>query len=609
MVTAANLLVCALTWWLCLYYQAWATPQAFLVVRPRWRGAGVASCWSVPLLLLVGLDDKIGGSYLVSCWFIALAACRAFCKVLLRQGSAVLLSLDANIVLSLLLIGTAFLPLLTDYAVAEFMGLDYSSLVLGVYISPAVWTHLALYCLSFLGAWLYKLCFILCRMLRFRCLKRRALGTQRQTSCNMNRVLIIHASVGAGHKRAAEAVKDALALTHKDCEVTVMDIVDMGGSLFHLIYKKGYLELVNRTWGAYLVGYLFDAGNKAPPGFVKRILEEAILLEFFEYLYQKEFDIIIHTHFLALEFISMLRREGLYTTPQVVTITDFDTHAWWALDHVEHYFVARRDGLLGLTFHGIPEEQISISGIPIVPAFESCPCYADCLRQVGVEGIRPVVLLVSFGPKVTEAYSFLLRAQVPLEIVVITGRQADVRSKLEQVQVPKHHSVKLEGFTRIMERYLRVADIVISKPGGLTSSECLASGCAMIVVSPYPGQEQRNSDFLLEAGVATRCQDLHLLPHKVDELASQPARLTEMQRRATQLARPKASFLVAKACQQIVQHGSLESIVRPGIVDAVPAAPLTPKAERLLQQYIDSPLKPACKGWAHDAHNDMIMNL
>lgn len=603
MVTIRDLFVCALTWWLTLYFQVWATPKAFLAVRPRWRGAAVASCWFAPLLLLIRLDEDLGGSHLASCWFIALALSRVLCKVLLRQGSAVLLSIDANILLNLLLIGTAFLPLLTDYAVSTYLGLDFAALFLGVHISPAVWTHLLLWCLSFFVAWLYKLCFILFRMLRFRYLKRRALGFQRQTSRSMDRVLIIHASVGAGHKRAAEAVRDTIALTHKDCETTVMDIVDMGGPLFQLIYKSAYLELVNRSWGAYLVGYLFDAGNTAPPGFVKRILEEAILLDFFEYLYQKEFDIIIHTHFLALEFISMLRREGLYTTPQVVTVTDFDTHAWWALDHVEHYFVARREGLLGLTFHGLPEEQISISGIPIVPAFQSCPDYVDCLREVGVEGAKPVVLLVSFGPKVMQAYSFLLRAQLPLEIVVITGRQADIRSKLEQVAVPKHHSVKLEGFTKIMERYLRVADIVISKPGGLTSSECLASGCAMVIVSPYPGQEQRNSDFLLEAGVATRCADLHLLPHKVDELTSQPARLTEMQRRASQLGRPNAAFDVARACQQIVRTGCLQSLAY-----VEPASPLSPKAERFLLHahdlHTDSPLKPSCKGW-ESANNEI----
>eukprot|EP00440_Ansanella_granifera_P074037 gb/GFBE01080341.1/.p1 GENE.gb/GFBE01080341.1/~~gb/GFBE01080341.1/.p1 ORF type:complete len:319 (+),score=57.14 gb/GFBE01080341.1/:1-957(+) len=307
----------------------------------------------------------------------------------------------------------------------------------------------------------------------------------------MDSVLIIHASVGAGHKRAAQAIEEAMHIRYPACKVKVVDIVDIGGPWFETIYKNMYLKLVDQTWGAYLVGWLFDMGNQSPPGFLKRWLEEALILNFFDFIYSNDYDLVIHTHFLSLEFVTMLRRSKSYFTPHVTVVTDFDAHAYWALQPCERYFVARTEAMLGLTYHGLPESCFRITGIPIVPAFPACPDRATCLRELGLKGLKPMILLISFGPKVVSAFEYLLESQQPLEIVVVTGRQADIRAELEEVELPTQHDVKLEGFTKVIEKYMKCADLLITKPGGLTTSECLASGCGMVIVNPYPGQEVR----------------------------------------------------------------------------------------------------------------------
>jgi len=124
-----------------------------------------------------------------------------------------------------------------------------------------------------------------------------------------------------------------------------------------------------------------------------------------------------------------------------------------------------------------------------------------------------MVLQMSGGRDVYDIFKQLMHLETPAQIVVITGRQSDVRSELAKIPVPDRHTVKLVGFTKEMHNYLTAADVIVSKPGGLTTAESLATGTPMVIVNPIPGQETRNTDMLLEAGVAIKINDLPLLPY------------------------------------------------------------------------------------------------
>lgn len=168
-------------------------------------------------------------------------------------------------------------------------------------------------------------------------------------------------------------------------------------------------------------------------------------------------------------------------------------------------------------------------------------------------------------PAVFALYEQVLQVKTPLEIVVVTGRQADIRSQLALIPVPEHHLVRLEGFTTVMHTYMSAADIIITKPGGMTTAESLVSGLAMIVVNPYPGQEMRNTDQLLEEGVAIKCNDLYLLSYKLEVVASNKSRLADMQAKAKQLGRPAAvyqicDFLAAGRCGTTVRSQGKSAI-------------------------------------------------
>jgi processive 1,2-diacylglycerol beta-glucosyltransferase len=198
----------------------------------------------------------------------------------------------------------------------------------------------------------------------------------------------------------------------------------------------------------------------------------------------------------------------------------------------------------------VPAGEVVASGIPIHPAFSRPKDRAECRRRHGLADDRPVVLQLAGGlgvGPVEGLFEGLLRVETPLEIVAVAGRNADLNTRLEQIAAPPRHRVHVLGFTTEMDELMAAADLVLSKPGGLTTSEALARGAPMAVVNPIPGQESRNGDFLLENGAAVKINNLATLPYKLDQLFREPGRLAQLAANARRLGRPRAAFDVAQA--------------------------------------------------------------
>ena len=203
------------------------------------------------------------------------------------------------------------------------------------------------------------------------------------------------------------------------------------------------------------------------------------------------------------------------------------------------------EGAAYLQHWGVPAADVTVTGIPIHPVFSQAKDRASCLARQGLVGDRPIVLQLSGGfgvGPIERIFRGILAIDVPLEVVVVAGRNEDVKRQLEHVTPPAHHRVKILGFTDQIDELMAVADIVVSKPGGLTTSEVLASGAAMAVVNPIPGQESRNSDFLLENGAAVKINNIATLAHKLTPLLREPSRLAKLKDNARRIGKPQAAF-------------------------------------------------------------------
>jgi processive 1,2-diacylglycerol beta-glucosyltransferase len=304
-----------------------------------------------------------------------------------------------------------------------------------------------------------------------------------------------------------------------------------------------------------VLGYFYDlldqpsrSGKNRGDRF--RLALEKLNLRKLERMLQTElWDLVINTHFLPAEIIAALRKANKISTPQVTVTTDFETHRLWVNQPCEHYYTATPEGARYLHSWGVPATDTTATGIPVHPLFSRPKDRKECLARLGLPGDRPIVLQLAGGfgvgpiEKITKA---LLEVSRPMDLVVVAGRNEAVKKQLARLPVPAHHRLKVLGFTDQMDELLNVADLVVSKPGGLTTSETLARGAVMVIVNPIPGQEARNSDWLLESCAAIKANNTPTLTYKVDALLGDPARLAQLKENVARVARPRAAFDVVE---------------------------------------------------------------
>ena len=373
------------------------------------------------------------------------------------------------------------------------------------------------------------------------------------------RILILSAAVGAGHMRAAQAVELAMRQLAPEATIKNVDILQLTNAAFRRLYGKAYLDLVNRA--PHVLGYIYDLMDRPTwPGHrgdrLRLAVEKLNLHRFMRFLEAEPCDVVINTHFLPAEIIASLRKKERLTVPQVTVTTDFETHRLWVNQPCDHYYTATEEGALYLHHWGVPSTDTTVTGIPIHPVFCEPKDAATCRATHGLADNLPVVLQLAGGfgvGPIEKIYRAILDVQPPLQVVVIAGRNETVRAKLETITPPLRHRCKILGFTDQIDELMGAADLVVSKPGGLTTSETLARGAAMVIVNPIPGQESRNSDFLLENQAAIKVNNIATLAYKVTALVRDPERLAILKANAQRLGRPRAAFAVAEHALRFIR--------------------------------------------------------
>jgi processive 1,2-diacylglycerol beta-glucosyltransferase len=362
------------------------------------------------------------------------------------------------------------------------------------------------------------------------------------------RVLILSASVGGGHLRAAEAIEQACRRFFADLVVENHDVLEFTNRVFRRVYADSYLELVGRA--PHVLGYLYDwldqpssTGHNVSDR-LRQTWQKLNLKRFERFLSASPWDLAINTHFLPAELIADLRNRGRIRLPQVTVCTDFETHRLWVNQPCERYFCATQEGACYVSHWGVEPTHVEVTGIPVHPSFSDPVDREKWRDRYRLDPKRPLLLQMcggfGVGP-VEEITNRLLETPQPLQLAVICGRNEALKERIGKIRCPKRHRLLPLGFTNEMDQWMGSADLLISKPGGLTTSEALARGLPMVVVNPIPGQESRNSDFLLENGAAVKANHPALLPLKVSRLLESNETLVRMARAARSLGRPHAA--------------------------------------------------------------------
>jgi len=365
----------------------------------------------------------------------------------------------------------------------------------------------------------------------------------------LKRILLLSASAGAGHVRAAEAIEKAFK-QRKDSdsfEVHHFDVLNYTNKLFRHLYSKAYIDLVNKM--PEVPGWVYDKLDKPWKNERRRLaLDKLNTRPFVKLLREYQPDLIVCTHFLPAEVVSWLKAKERLASRQVIVVTDFDVHAMWLVHHYERYFVALDEARVYLEALGIPAEKITVSGIPIDPVFAIRKDKLEMRAKHGLELDRTTILLSAGGfgvGSVDALVSSLLPLQHRAQVVAICGRNEELKQRLNKLAARTNHDanviLKPFGYTKEMDELMTASDIVLGKPGGLTTSEALAKGLVFVIVNPIPGQEERNSDHLLEGAAAIRCNNLPTLSYKLDRLLADPQRFKSMQANVRRMGHPNAA--------------------------------------------------------------------
>jgi len=368
----------------------------------------------------------------------------------------------------------------------------------------------------------------------------------------LKKILLLSASAGAGHIRAAQALEKAFNQLEPTLEVRHLDVLDYTNKLFRHLYSKAYIELVNKM--PEVPGWMYDKLDKPWKNERRRLaLDKLNTRPLVRLLRSYQPDFIVCTHFLPAEIVSWLKAKERLASRQAIVVTDFDVHAMWLVHHYEQYFVAIDEARVYLEALGIPVSKITVTGIPIDPVFAKKKNKIEMRQKHGLDTKRTTILLSAggFGVGSVEPLIASLEAiEHRVQVVAICGRNEELRKRLlkssSNLVAGGNLLIHPVGYTQEMDEYMSASDIVLGKPGGLTTSEALAKGLAFVVVNPIPGQEERNSDHLLEAGVAIRCNNLPTLSYKLNHLLADSNRLARMQTASRKLGRPDAACDIAR---------------------------------------------------------------
>jgi len=362
------------------------------------------------------------------------------------------------------------------------------------------------------------------------------------------KVLILSASAGTGHVRAAEALEKVFREQPGVGEVRNVDSLRFTNRLFRDFYSKLYISLVQRA--PTILGIVYNSTDEPwKTDRMRLMLDRLNTGPLVRFISKFKPDIIVCTHFLPAEIISYLISTRKLDARLSIVVTDLDVHAMWLCRTFHRYFVALEESKVHLEVLGFPGDHITVSGIPIDPAFGPVENRDEMRRTAGFETDRPLFLISGGALGVSPAAGVidaLARLKHPAQAIVICGKNPEMHAEMEKQAhaVEKsnpHLKFRVMGYTNEMHRWMQISDLFIGKPGGLTTAEALACSLPMIIVDPIPGQEERNSDHLLERGCALKANELTTLAWKIDELLDQPERLQTMRRNAGELGRPNSS--------------------------------------------------------------------
>ena len=326
----------------------------------------------------------------------------------------------------------------------------------------------------------------------------------------MRKILIFYASYGGGHLSAANSIKQCIDDNFKDCETKLVDCMEYVNRPVNKITTTAYKELAKKFPWAW--GEVYSHSQKGPLAHISSASNNLMAKKLLKLLKEYQPDIVISTHPFGSQMVSYLKRKALVDCKLATIMTDFAPHDQWLVgkDYVDYYFVSHEKMRQELINSNVAENTVFATGIPLSNRFLMHFDKDEIMKSMGLNPDKRVILFFGGGEfglgrdKTVKILNSFITHVKNHQIVAIAGKNEKMKIAFDKLVVETNSEsfVKVLAYTKQVPELMSISDLVVTKPGGLTTTESLASGLPIVAINPIPGQEEENAKFLEDEGVA-----------------------------------------------------------------------------------------------------------
>ncbi len=370
------------------------------------------------------------------------------------------------------------------------------------------------------------------------------------------RVLILYVSVGTGHMKAAEALKESIEKQFEGWSVDILDTLKYINPIIDKVVVNSYLGALKRSPGLY--SRLYTASGTGTAIYdISKSLNKLLSYKLNSLIEDYDPSAIVCTHPFPMQMLSSLKEKNRINIPAIAILTDYVVHSLWLDSGMDAFIVANELMKTEMINRGIPGSIIFPYGIPVSPKFLTRVDRVCLLKKLGLENNKFTVLVMGGGMgcgNIDSTMASLLNCDLDLQIIVVTGTNHKLKTRLEDStkNMGSNKKVLILSYTDRINELMDISDLLITKPGGMTVSEALVKGLPIFIISPIPGQEEGNASFLIRSGVANRIDDSDQLVSVLSHVANNPLALNAMRENSKLWSRPHSATDIATLLGKLV---------------------------------------------------------
>ena len=366
------------------------------------------------------------------------------------------------------------------------------------------------------------------------------------------KILIFYAAYGGGHLSAAKSIKQYLDDNYTDVETKLVDCVEYINKGLNTITTFAYKEMAKKAPWAW--GEIYDHSQKGAMSHISSGANRFMSIKLYKLFEEFQPDIVISTHPFASQMTAYLKEKNKTNCKLVSIMTDFASHDQWLVgsDYIDYIFVSHEGMKKEIIKKGIPASKIHATGIPLSNRFLEHFNRKEIKASFDLEYSKKTILFFGGGEfglgkektlKILQA--FIDNIKDEYQIIAISGKNEKMQAKFEEL-VGNNPDVQVYGYTNEVPELMSISDLVVTKPGGLTITEALASGLPIVVINPIPGQEVENAEFLERKGVAVWIRKTEDPYEAVKELLDNPEQIKHMKIRSKLMAKRNSTRDICK---------------------------------------------------------------